>query len=73
MKNMVLQYVFRVALAIMAGSAACMVLVPMAMKERGYWAIGGEWVGVIFAAMLTFILSKKLLEKNLEEEERMRK
>ncbi len=40
-------------LSILAGAGTGAVLIPVAYAERGYFAVGGEWVVIIVAAVLT--------------------
>lgn len=42
--------VCRLSLALMATSVCSTYIIPKVYEERGYWAIGGEWIllGIIF-------------------------
>ncbi len=42
-----------VLLGILAGIGTGVVLIPVAYAERGYFAVGGEWIIVIASAVLT--------------------
>lgn len=54
----------RIILSIFASSMAAMILIPAAMTERGYPAVGGEWIGIIFLGYIVFLASKKLEKEN---------
>lgn len=62
-KKKLLRACLRIAIAVLAGSTATMVLVPLAYQERGDWAIGGEWAGALFVAFIAFQISGWILEK----------
>ena len=50
--------------SIYAGSTAflvALVTIPAAYQERGYWAIGGEWIAVLGSFVITFLVSRKLM------------
>lgn len=49
------------------GTAAALILVPTAYMERGYYAIGGEWVGSIFVVFVTFQFTKTFFKENRNE------
>lgn len=44
------------------GGAVFLWLVPVAQMERGYPAVGGEWVAVVFAAYVGFFLGGKVAD-----------
>lgn len=42
-----------VLLSILAGAGTGAILIPVAYAERGCFAVGGEWILIIAAAVLT--------------------
>ncbi len=52
-------YLCMVLFGILAGIAAGIILIPIAYADRGYFAIGGEWVIVISVSVLTSCAIKK--------------
>lgn len=44
------------------GGAVFLWLVPVAQMERGYPAVGGEWVAVVFAAYVGFLFGAKVAD-----------
>lgn len=52
---------------------AALMLIPMAHKERGYWAVGGEWFLVMGVFFGTFLITNKIWEKEDMECGRERK
>ena len=47
-----------VLMALVPAAIVAVVVIPLAMAERGYWAIGGEWL----IAVLVFFVSYLFLE-----------
>ena len=62
-RERLLRAFLRLSATIFAVCIATMILVPLAYQERGEWAIGGEWMGVIFIAFIVFQLSGWILEE----------
>ncbi len=53
MNTQKLMYYLCIALlAIIAGAVTGVILIPVAYAERGYFAVGGEWILIIAAAVL---------------------
>ncbi len=50
-----------------------LMLIPMAYKERGCWAAGGEWLLVMGVFFGTFLITSKIWEKEDMECGRNRK
>lgn len=48
--------------AFVVGGFSAWWLVPMAYEQRGYWAVGGEWIAVLFAALAAFEACKWILK-----------
>ncbi len=44
----------RLLLAVIAAEATALAVLPLAYEERGYSAVGGEWLLVAFVAVLVF-------------------
>lgn len=57
----------RLAISFSAGVGAALMLVPIAMAERGYQAIGGEWFGSVFVSFITFMLTKNIFKEKKDE------
>ncbi len=51
-------------LSILAGTGTGVVLIPVAYTERGYFAVGGEWILVIAAAVLTAYEINKFYQRD---------
>ncbi len=53
-----------VLLSILAGTGTGAVLIPVVYAERGYFAVGGEWVLIIAAAVLTAYAINKFYQRD---------
>lgn len=51
--------------ALLAGGFAAWWLVPLAYAERGYSAIGGEWMLVLVISFMAFQADKWFLERHI--------
>ena len=51
---------FRLLITFAVTVMISLVLIPLAYAERGYIAIGGEWLGVIMTAFMSFPITKKM-------------
>ncbi len=51
-------------LSILAGTGTGAVLIPVAYVERGYFAVGGEWVLIIAATVLTAYAVNKFYQRD---------
>ena len=50
-----LKAAWRVLLSVIASEAAAIVLIPAAYTERGYRAVGGEWLLIIAVGVLVYL------------------
>lgn len=51
-----IRFVFETAAAAAAGTAVGLRLIPLAYELRGYYAVGGEWMAVFSASMMTYFV-----------------
>ena len=64
-RKRILTFFKRIILSVFTSSMAAIILIPAAMAERVYPAIGGEWCGILFSGYIVFLVSKKI-EKEKE-------
>lgn len=64
MKNTTFRILLAVELAWLCGGGMACLLLPAAMAERGYMAIGGEWLLIGAAAALGWSLGRSLGKDN---------
>ena len=57
MKYRILSFVLRLVAAIGAASALGVFLVPFNVRQRGYFAFGGEWLLIVWIAVLVLWLT----------------
>lgn len=55
--------------ALLTAILTALYLVPKAYETRGYWAVGGEWAGVVFAFGLTYSAWLKIYELEVKDEQ----
>lgn len=49
-----------IILSVFASLVTAVILIPAAMAERGYPAVGGEWLGIILSGYIVFLVSKSV-------------
>lgn len=65
-------FLSEIFVAIAASIPVAVWAIPAAYRQRGYYAVGGEWLLVMFAAAISYTIYHKWLFKKLEEPEKRR-
>lgn len=53
-------------MAAVAGAVVAAIVVPLALLERGYFSLGGEWLLVMAATLLAYHFIHKAVFRRLE-------
>ena len=59
-------FVTEIVAAAAAGTLAAIPLLPLAYRERGGWAVGGEWLLILAAAVFGYALYHRWLFREPE-------
>lgn len=59
---------FELAVAAAPAGIVAALLVPIGLRERGYWAIGGEWLLIAVIFIAAFAIIHNAVCNTLEEE-----
>lgn len=51
----VILYAAEVVIALIPAAAAAAILIPWVLADRGYFAVGGEWIAVGLIFYLTYV------------------
>lgn len=60
-------FLFEMLITAAAVAVAGSVVLPLAYMERGYWAIGGEWLVLMLVAMAAYTAVHNYLFSRIEE------
>lgn len=73
MKDRIFRIAVTAQMAWLLGGWMATKMIPAAWAERGYWAIGGEWLLIIFAAVVGGWLGGGLADRVIGIEANTRK
>ena len=62
----VILWLMEVSMAAAAGAVVAAIIVPLALLERGYFSLGGEWALVLAATLLAYHFIHKAVFRRLE-------
>lgn len=62
----VILWLIEVSIAATAGGIVAAIVVPLALLERGYFSLGGEWALVLAATLLAYHFIHKAVFRRLE-------
>ena len=69
--TMLLLFVIEIAVGLFAGFMVAMFVVPFCYADRGYLAVGSEWILIMFVAYIGFMICNKYIFTEIERSIKM--